>query len=266
MKHSNLHTHTVFSDGENTAEELVEQALKLGFSSLGFSDHSETEFDPHYCMSRDRYGAYRETVSELKKKYAHQIPLFCGIEKDLFSPIDLQEYDYVIGSVHYICVKGEYYSIDNTPEHQLEFIHSVARGDKMELAKRYYDAVVEHAQTTPFAIQGHFDLVTKFGFFDDGGEEYRRIALEALDEVIGLVPFFEVNSGAIARKRRSVPYPADFLLRRLCEKGSKLILSSDCHQKEYLDIHFEAEIKMLKEIGFTSLWQKGNNGFFEVLI
>ncbi len=266
MKHSNLHTHTLFSDGVNTAEEMVERALELDFSSLGFSDHSATEFDPDYCMKREQYRAYRETVAELKKRYEGRIPLFCGIEKDFFSPVDLPDYDYVIGSVHYILVGGEYYSIDGSAARQMDFIQRVARGDKMELAKRYYDAVVEHAQTVPFAIQGHFDLVTKFGFFDDEGEAYRRIALEALDEVIKWVPFFEVNSGAIARGYRKEPYPEYFLLQHLCTKGAKLILSSDCHKKEFLDLNFDAEVKTLKEIGFSSLWQKGKDGFFEVLI
>ncbi len=266
MKHSNLHTHTVFSDGVNTAEEMVERALELGFSSLGFSDHSTTEFDPNYCMKRENYSAYRETVGELKKRYEGRIPLFCGIEKDFFSPIDLQEYDFVIGSVHYISVGGEYYSVDESAEKQMEFLQREARGDKTELAKRYYDAVVEHAQTVSFPIQGHFDLVTKFGLFDDGDEAYRHIALEALDEVIKWVPFFEVNSGAMARGYRKTPYPELFILQRLCEKGAKVILSSDCHKKEFLDLNFDAEVSMLKEIGFSSLWQKGKDGFFEIKI
>ena len=32
---SNVHSHTTFSDGKNTAEEMVQAALSLGFHTLG---------------------------------------------------------------------------------------------------------------------------------------------------------------------------------------------------------------------------------------
>ena len=40
MIRSNYHTHTVFSDGANTPEEMVLAAIDLGLESIGFSDHS----------------------------------------------------------------------------------------------------------------------------------------------------------------------------------------------------------------------------------
>ena len=36
----NLHTHTTYCDGKNTAEEMVQKAIELGFKSLGFSGHA----------------------------------------------------------------------------------------------------------------------------------------------------------------------------------------------------------------------------------
>lgn len=36
----NLHTHTCFCDGKDTPEEMIQEALKRGFDSLGFSMHS----------------------------------------------------------------------------------------------------------------------------------------------------------------------------------------------------------------------------------
>ena len=36
----NLHTHTIYCDGINTPEELVEAAIAKGFDSIGFSGHS----------------------------------------------------------------------------------------------------------------------------------------------------------------------------------------------------------------------------------
>ena len=36
----NMHTHTVFCDGKNTVDEMVESAIKLGMKTLGFSGHA----------------------------------------------------------------------------------------------------------------------------------------------------------------------------------------------------------------------------------
>ena len=41
----NLHSHTTFCDGKNSAEEMVVSAIDHGFDVFGFSGHSYTPFD-----------------------------------------------------------------------------------------------------------------------------------------------------------------------------------------------------------------------------
>jgi histidinol-phosphatase (PHP family) len=140
---SNLHTHTTFSDGADTHEEMAQRAVELGFCSLGFSDHSETLCDPSYCMAKKDYSLYQKAIREIQKRYEGKLEVFCGIEQDQLSEIDPSEYDYVIGSVHYVSLKGQIYSVDHTPETQKAAIEACG-GDPIELAKRYYDLVVEN--------------------------------------------------------------------------------------------------------------------------
>ena len=40
MYKQNLHVHTVYADGKDTPEELVLEAIRQGFTSIGFSEHS----------------------------------------------------------------------------------------------------------------------------------------------------------------------------------------------------------------------------------
>ena len=35
-----LHMHTIWSDGTNTAEEMVQEAIRKGLETVGISDHS----------------------------------------------------------------------------------------------------------------------------------------------------------------------------------------------------------------------------------
>ena len=65
MLRANYHTHTKFCDGDNTAEEMVQRALDLGFEHLGFSGH----MDPDIHMD---WPSYVVEIDRLKKKYAAQ--------------------------------------------------------------------------------------------------------------------------------------------------------------------------------------------------
>ena len=103
----NLHTHTDFCDGKNSAEEMVIAAIEAGCRTLGFSGHS-FEFGTDWCMSEEGTRNYRDEVKRLKKKYADKIEILLGVEYDYFSEIDTREYDYVIGSVHYVLKNGVY--------------------------------------------------------------------------------------------------------------------------------------------------------------
>ena len=77
-----LHMHTVFSDGKNTPEEMVEEAIRLGLDTVGISDHSH--LDP--CgMTLEAGAEYRAELARLKKKYAGRIRVLCGLERDFIS-------------------------------------------------------------------------------------------------------------------------------------------------------------------------------------
>ena len=78
---ANFHTHTTFSDGKNTPEEIILYAIEKGFSVIGFSDHGFTPYDECYCM-KDLTGYVKE-INKLKKKYKNKIQVYIGVEEDI---------------------------------------------------------------------------------------------------------------------------------------------------------------------------------------
>ena len=40
----NIHTHTYFCDGKDAPEDMVKEAIRLGFNALGFSAHSASYY------------------------------------------------------------------------------------------------------------------------------------------------------------------------------------------------------------------------------
>ena len=103
---SSAHNHTTFCDGKSTAEEMVLSALSRGFVSLGFSGHAKQDFDHFYAMDEETEAAYIRQIRQLQSKYAGQIRLWLGMERDLYSNADRSPFDYVIGSVHYVPLSG----------------------------------------------------------------------------------------------------------------------------------------------------------------
>ena len=69
---------------------------------------------------------------------------------------------------------------------------------------------------------------------------------------------FEVNTGAITRGYRTVPYPTKTMLRRLKELGGGIILNSDAHHVSHLCGRFREAERLVKEVGFThvNIWTK----------
>ena len=82
MRFSNLHQHTVFSDGVNTMEEVILSAIEKDMESIGFSDHSYTGIDNDCGIPLNDYENYHNEIDRLKEKYSSKIKVFKGIEVD----------------------------------------------------------------------------------------------------------------------------------------------------------------------------------------
>ena len=76
MRYSNLHTHTTYSDGQHSIEENILSAIAKNMVSLGFSDHSCTDFDLRYCMQPEKVVEEKQQTLEEKKIEAKEVEDF----------------------------------------------------------------------------------------------------------------------------------------------------------------------------------------------
>jgi len=261
----NLHTHTTYCDGVDTPEEMIRYALEKGFDSLGFSGHSYMSYSAYKKISLESTEAYKREVTALKRRYQDRIKLYLGLEVDMYSDVDLSGYDYLIGSVHYLKKDGVYHGFDRGADEVKRLIDTQFGGDGTAFAKAYYEAVAELPAHGEFDIIGHFDLITKnleiAPLFDDQSDVYLNAALEAMEALKGKIPFFEVNSGAVARGYRTAPYPAVRLMKELKKMGFGAIITSDCHDGRLIDCGFELAGSLLAESGFREKYVLTDSGF-----
>ena len=262
---SNLHSHTTFCDGNNTPEEMVIIAIEKGFSSFGFSGHAITDFDLSYCMKDTE--EYIKTIQCLKEKYKDKIQVYLGIEEDAFSPIKYRDnFDYIIGSLHYFKIDGEYYPVDLSVE-SFNKTFELFSGNISAMAENYYSNFCDYILKRKPDIIGHFDLLTKYDerntFALRENAKYNKIAEKYLKIALKSDCFFEVNTGAISRNWRTSPFPDENLLYILKKENGKLIINSDTHNTNTLDNYFNETRKLLKSIGFQYIFTLYNNEFIK---
>lgn len=261
----NLHTHSTFCDGVNTPKEMIIAALDKKFDSIGFSGHSYMHYAPEHGMSLAGTEKYKREISNLKEKYKQQISIYCGLELDMYSEVDIDNYDYIIGSVHYFHINGQYVGFDRSEEVVKNIIDKYFAGDGMKYARAYYEEVMKLTELEHIDIVGHFDLITKHSekeqFFDEESLEYKNCVREAIAVISEKTKLFELNTGAIARGYRKTPYLTPYILKELKMRGCGIVISSDCHDSRYLDCYFKQAFGLLKVCGFDEYYVLKEHGF-----
>lgn len=238
-----LHTHTCFSDGKNTPEEMVKAAIEKGLDVIGISDHSYTFFDKSYCIPKEMICTYRKAIAALRNLYAEEIEVRCGIEQDYYSAESTQGYDYVIGSVHYLKLGEEYVPVDESADMLLDAAKRYFDGDIYCVVEEYFRTVADVVRKTGCSLIGHFDVITVFQerkrIFDENHPRYRAAWQQAVDELLKTGVPFEINTGAVSRGYRTEPYPSAEIQAYIRSYGGKLVPSSDAHQTANIAFGFD---------------------------
>lgn len=206
-------------------------------------------------MSKQGTLQYKQVVAQLKKQYEGKMQVLCGCEADCFTDGDLDGFDYVIGSVHYLRVAdGNYVPLDKSLQVFQDLLNRYFDGDAYLLAENYYQTVASVGKKVGANIVGHFDYVTKyndvFPVIDEKNPRYVRAYQSAVDKLVEQGVVFEINTGGVSRGYKKVAYPSKDILQYVYSKGGKVVLTSDSHRKDTLTFQFDKYQQLAREIGF----------------
>jgi DNA polymerase (family 10) len=100
-----IHSHSNWSDGGNTLEEMAEECIRKGFEYLVISDHSKAAYYAN-GLNEERIKAQHELIDELNQRWRN-FKIFKSIECDIlgegqldYDEKTLESFDLVIASVH----------------------------------------------------------------------------------------------------------------------------------------------------------------------
>ena len=260
-----VHTHSAFCDGKQPLAEMAAAAYDAGVRYYGTSSHAKTPtgWDEDETLPADPQ-EYRRAVLELRREYEGRMEVLLGIEMDGTSGELPGEFDYWIGSVHYLQgADGRYHAIDWDKPKLSACMNEAFGGDGLVMAEEYYRQVAAMARRKP-TLLGHIDLITKLNgageFFDESAPRYRTAALEALHAVDPAVTLLEINTGAMSRKHRTEPYPAPFLLEEWHRMGGRVIITADVHHKDHMVYAYDQAAEAAKAAGFKTAVLLTRNG------
>ena len=277
MQQFNLHTHSIFSDGKSTPEEVVLEAINQGMKVLGFSDHSPVPFENSFAIKNDNVQNYISTIKSLKEKYKEQIDIYCSMEMDFIPGIvkdfkktkEVLGLDYMIGSVHLVGNDvNKLWFIDGSKiETYDEGLFNYYDGNIKKGVKTFFYQYNEMIETEEFDIVGHFDKIKMHNrdrYFTENDKWYRNLVMETLTLIKEKSLIVEVNTRGIYKKRSTDFYPATWLLPIMREMNVPVVISSDSHKAEELTLCFKEAEDALKAAGYkeTICFR---NGTFEAI-
>ncbi len=223
MQNFNLHTHSVYSDGKSQPREILEEAVRQGLTTLGFSEHSPLPFDNNFSVKEADMPRYVAEIAQLKAEFKDKIDIYCGLEADYLTGVsepfavtkEKYHLDYLIGGVHLVVnpalrqAQGpektkavepvetptqtinpdEIWFIDG-PKWEVydEGLQKFFDGDIHRAVRRFFEQSNEMIENEQFDIIAHFDKIKMHNRdrWLDNGNQHARHLQETLQRLLSL--------------------------------------------------------------------------------
>jgi histidinol-phosphatase (PHP family) len=258
---ADYHIHTeLCHHAEGEASAFCARAVDLSLPEICFTDHvpNPDGYDPVNRMRLGQFPLYRTMVADLARASQPWSPsappeagkpvVLFGVEADYYDGCERflqdwlprQEFDLVLGSVHYI----DNWGFDNPAERHVWDSVNVTN-----TWRTYFNLIGKLADSRLADVVGHLDLPKKFGY-RPSDRDLREMAQPALDRVAAAGMAIEINSSGLRRPIHEI-YPSALLLSLTKERDIPICFGSDAHRPEEVGWQFDASLALARSAGYT---------------
>lgn len=269
----NYHSHTHFCDGTTRPEDYIQAAIELGHPAYGFSSHAPVPFTTDWNIPGHKFQNYLDEIDRLKALYSGQIEIYKGLEIDYIPGLAgrskyLQEnatLDYFIGSVHFVDVlpDGKFWNIDTSADLFARGLKEIFADDIREAASRFWEITREMVTTDKPDVIGHLDKIKMFNKENRYFSEKEDWYVEQVENTLGVIKeqgcIVEINTRGLYRYGQTDLYPGAWIIRRIAEMGIPVMINSDAHKPEEIELgmDYTAAILLSHKIDSVSLLYHG---------
>jgi histidinol-phosphatase (PHP family) len=229
-------------------ERYLAAAREAGVEELGVSEHvhrfrqSLDVWDHPFWLesARDDLAAYAAFVRETPMRLGIEMDYVAGREDRIANLLDSYEFDYVIGSVHYVR--------DKAVDHDVWDIWESVR-DPDRVWELYFATLAEAARSGLYDVLAHPDLVKVWGPERPRPQRDPRFHYEPAIEAIaesGIA--VEVSTAGLRKPVREL-YPASEFAEMCVDAGAAFSLSSDAHVPEHIGFAYDRAVEAMNEWG-----------------
>ncbi len=253
---TDYHTHSWrCGHAVGTMSEYVEAAIERGVGEIGLTDHVYLYYEPpesrnsEWAMPERQYPEHYREMIAVRDHFRDRIAVRVSVEADYvegFEPqlrefLDVYEFDYVLGAVHFM----DGWLID-APENSGRYREeSVA-----EIYRRYYLQMTKAVRTGLFDVMAHLDLPKKFGHAPES--DVSAELNELLDTIEAKQTVVEVSTAGL-RKPIGEIYPSPAIIAEIAKRNIPIVLSSDAHAPTEIAADYEPTIRLLGDFGIEQV-------------
>jgi|SRR5579871_1560411 len=238
-------------DGRATIAQQCERAVELGLNEIGFSEHKD--FDPaDPGVNYFDYEAYMTEIEAARDRWNDALLIRAGVEIDyqvwfedkIASFLDTHEFDFVLGSVHYVGRK-----LLMSPEYNQTRTRESAYRD-------YFAAVADSVSTGLFDVVAHLEYANRRGVEAWGPYNpapFRNQLNELFAMMVAREIPLEINTAGL-HQGLELTYPTADTVALYAEQGGRRIsIGSDAHHPDQLAHAYGLAVKIAQLNGIENV-------------
>ncbi len=248
---ANYHTHTFrCHHASGTERAYVEAAIRAGFKTLGFSDHSPYPFDHGYVsgirMDLSELEGYCRVLEGLQREYASDIEILIGLEAEYFPRHFDALCDFLKDyPIRYLLLAQHF------TDNEYDGIYAGAPTRDESVLRAYCEQAAEGIKSGRFLYLAHPDLIPYTG----PGAVYDRWLRWLIRQAKEAQMPLEINLLGISGRRH---YPNPRFWKLAEEEQAEAILGCDAHSAAHLldvetiwkgeELAFTRHLNLLEEL------------------
>lgn len=241
----NLHTHTARCfHATGTDEEYVLAAIEAGFDKLGFSDHTPFPYKDGFFngdkMEMEQLEDYLSSVEQLRRKYAGQIEILCGLECEA-----IEEFFSFLREVR---KRVDYLILGNHGDKRVE--RFFGRLKEPQELWHYLERAVKGMETGLFLYLAHPDLMFfAYPQFDEAAQQVSRALCREANR-LGVPLEYNLYGVAKGAPVGGLGYPCRQFWEIAAQEGVKTVVGVDAHAPyRLLEADMEKAKRVLTDLG-----------------